>query len=94
VRFVNVELDASAPRTHERPILRRDESRRRAGGCTVEVASWRRPGRERIPLSPPDCERAVAGSALTVVTRAGRLGLEWVEAYRVDPAPGRSGRAP
>jgi hypothetical protein len=55
-----------------------------AAGRWVEVESWRAAGRERLPLSSSDWERiGRTGPSLTVVTREGRLGFEWVASYRV-----------
>lgn len=86
-RYINVELDQSVPRSHAVRIVQKYRSGGRAGTQSfgVEVNSWRGAGRERVPLSQPDWERlASSGSRLTVVTRAGRLGFEWIEAYRPD----------
>jgi hypothetical protein len=87
LRYANVQLDRSPPVAHAVRVLQkyRGSMRGATAGGWVEVESWRGDGREHIPLSAADWERiSRTGPGLTVVSRAGRLGFEWVESYRID----------
>jgi hypothetical protein len=86
LRYANVHLDRSPPVAHDVRVLQKYRGSARGGtaGGWVEVESWRGDGREDVPLSATDWERITRiGPGLTVFSRAGRFGFEWLESYRI-----------
>ncbi len=85
---MNAWLDTAPSTAHQAAVLDKFErSKRRGRNDLVVLRSWQ-PGKEREerqvargefdPLEP-------GRSTVTVLTKPGHLGYEWVVSYRIDP---------
>jgi len=82
---LNCALDAAPPVEHRAVVLERQVSQsRRSASYWAVVPSWRGGREEYIPVSVVQYARLVPKrSELSVVTRPGRLGFEWIVASDV-----------
>jgi hypothetical protein len=93
--LLNTRLDHQPATSHQAAVMNKFEKHRRRVGRTFQVVlrSWR-PGHERetVEVTRDDYEAIEPGrDVATVVTKPGRLGLEWIVDFRIDhkgPGPG------
>jgi len=83
---VNGGLDWGTPSAHVARVVGAAVEGRRAH--LLLVGSWRRSGTERIRVPEGVFDAVRAGSRVTVVTRPGRLGYEWI--VSCEPTAARS----
>ena len=83
--FLNGYLDRSAERYNDTEVIGRTISRSDDSTTYYAVVrSWRRPGSEKIRVSRSDYNRLRPNSSeMTVVTRAGNYGFEWIRAIEI-----------
>lgn len=87
--FLNGWLDLSPPTAHTVPVSRKYTTRsKNSTNYYVTVNSWRRAGEdEDLSVPRPFHERIGPGQAtITVVTKPGRFGFEWIVEYRLGEA--------
>jgi hypothetical protein len=74
--------DAGAPSAHEAQVIGKYSTGGRSTTYHLYVTSWRRPRqRENLVVSRDAYGRARLRGGITVVTKPGRLGYEWVVHY-------------
>jgi len=80
--FANAFFDQSPPVTHKTKVTRKWTTRGKSTSYHTEVQSWR-PADSGIQFSGSSFYNSKqVGSPVTVVSKAGALGYEWIESYR------------
>ena len=93
--ILNAWCDFPAPTAHTVRVLDKRSGRAARAGLTysVQLESWRREGEvEQIDVSPLLVDETTwegitpNRTLVTVNTKPGRLGFEWVASYKVEPS--------
>ena len=92
IGLVNGLFDQSAPVVHDAVIVEKYTTKsKNKTTCYVRCASWRTPGEtETFRVSAMDYGQIVPHqSHLVATTRAGLLGVEWLESKQVNARPAK-----
>jgi hypothetical protein len=91
--IINGWADAGPPSVHDVEVIRTYSSSGRSTTYHIVVTSWHRPRRaENLIVSSAAYHDAQPHRRMTVVTKPGRLGFEWITSYVVKASPD-SGRS-
>jgi len=83
---LNGYLDTSEATIHQAKVLSKSQSRSKNGTTySAHVYSWRDSGSEKIQISHDEYLAIVENqTVLTITTKPGKFGFEWLEEYRLD----------
>jgi len=85
--IINGWADAGPPSSHEEQVIRTYSSSGRSTTYHVLVTSWRGPRQtENLVVSSGEYHTAQSHPHITVVTKPGRLGFEWIVSYALAGA--------
>jgi hypothetical protein len=87
--IINGWADAAPPSAHEAEVIRTYSSSGHSTAYHVVLRSWRRQHQaENLTVSSGVYHTATPHRHITVVTKPGRLGFEWIVSYTLGPPTG------